>query len=136
MKVIQIAGFANSGKTTFICKLVPALKLYGKVGVIKHMGDHDFLLEDGKDTTLFFESGADISAGIDASKSVVMLPTVDLEGMLRLFEQQDIEFAVIEGFKKLTFPKIIIGDLPDETCILRNPTIGEVISALPRFEDY
>ena len=136
MKVIQIAGLANSGKTTFIRQLVPALKSYGKVGVIKHLGDHDFLLEEGKDTTLFFECGADISTGIDAGKSVVMLRTIDLDAMLHLLRQQGVAFAVIEGFKKRTFPKIVIGDLPDKTCILRNPTVGEVISALPRFEDY
>jgi len=136
MKVIQVAGLANTGKTTFIRQLIPALKAYGNVGVIKHLGDHDYLLEEGKDTTFFFESGADIAAGIDAGKSAVVLRSTDLDTMLCLFRQQGIDFAVIEGFKKHAFPKIIIGDLPDETGILRNPTIEEVISALSRFEDY
>ena len=136
MKIIQVAGLANTGKTTFIRQLIPALKALGKVGVIKHLGDHEYLLEEGRDTTFFFESGADISAGMDAGKSAVVLRCTDLDTMLHLFRQQGIDFAVIEGFKKYAFPKIIIGDLPDETGVLRNPTVGEVISALSCFEDY
>jgi molybdopterin synthase catalytic subunit len=30
----------------------------------------------------------------------------------------------------------VIGDLPGENVVLRNPTIDEVIAALPEFEDY
>ena len=57
MKIIQVAGHANSGKTTFISTLIPVLKLRGRVGVIKHLGDHDYHLDEGKDTTMFFENG-------------------------------------------------------------------------------
>ncbi|RQW06400.1 MAG: molybdopterin-guanine dinucleotide biosynthesis protein B, partial [Calditrichaeota bacterium] len=45
MKIIQIVGRSNSGKTTFIRNLVPQLKKTGKVAVIKHLGDHDYQLE-------------------------------------------------------------------------------------------
>ena len=136
MKIIQIVGLANSGKTTFIKNLIPALKIYGHVGVIKHLGDHDYHQESGRDTTVFFENGADISAGIDSGKSVVTLRTTDLDKMLLLFKQMDIDFAVIEGFKARTFPKIVIGDLTSDTCIMRNPAIEQVVSSLPIFEDY
>jgi molybdopterin-guanine dinucleotide biosynthesis protein MobB len=136
MKIIQVAGLANSGKTTFIRDLTQVLKSHGSVGVIKHLGDHDYHQEEGKDTTVFFEEGADISAGIDAAKSVATLRTIDLDTMLLLFKQQGIDFALIEGFKTRTFPKIVIGDLPSETCILRNPTVDQVLTTLSRFEDY
>jgi molybdopterin-guanine dinucleotide biosynthesis protein MobB len=136
MKIIQVVGLANSGKTTFIKNLIPALKLRGRVGVIKHLGDHDYFQEDGRDTTVFFENGADISAGIDSGKSVVTLRTTDLEEMFFLFKQQGIDFAVIEGFKTRDFPKIVIGDLSSDTCIMRNPAIGQVVSSLSQFEDY
>lgn len=136
MKIIQVSGRANTGKTTFIRSLIPVLKSHGRVGVIKHLGDHDYLLDEGKDTTVFFENGADISAGIDSCKSVITLHTINLDEMLRFFKSDDIDFAVIEGFKKKDFPKIIIGDLPSDTCVLRNPTVEEVISSLSLFEDY
>jgi molybdopterin-guanine dinucleotide biosynthesis protein MobB len=136
MKIIQVSGRANTGKTTFIRSLIPALKSRGRVGVIKHLGDHDYLLDEGKDTTVFFENGADISAGIDSHKSVIAIHTINLDEMLLFFKKEGLDFAVIEGFKKQDFPKIIIGDLPSDTCVLRNPTVGQVISSLPLFEDY
>ena len=136
MKVIQVSGRANTGKTTFIRSLIPVLKSRGRVGVIKHLGDHDYLLEEGKDTTVFFENGVDISAGIDSYKSVITLHSINLDEMLRFFKNDGMDFAVIEGFKKQDFPKIIIGDLSSETCVLRNPTVDQVISSLSLFEDY
>jgi len=66
MKIIHIVGSSGSGKTTFIRKLIPALKRQGSVAVIKHVGDHSYTLEEGKDTTVFFETGADISVGVDS----------------------------------------------------------------------
>ena len=136
MKIIQIVGRANTGKTTFIKNLIPVLKTHGKVGVIKHLGDHDYLLDKNKDTTVFFENGADISVGIDASKSVIALHSGDLDEMLRLFQNKGMQFAVIEGFKQREFPKVIIGDLPSETCVLRNPTVDDVVTSLALFKDY
>jgi len=55
MKIIQIVGRSNSGKTTFIRKLIPELKKIGKVGVIKHLGDHDFVLETEKIQPFFLK---------------------------------------------------------------------------------
>jgi molybdopterin-guanine dinucleotide biosynthesis protein MobB len=136
MKIIQVSGRANTGKTIFIRSLIPVLKSHGRVGVIKHLRDHDYLLDEGKDTTIFFENGADISAGIDSYKSVIALHTDNLDEMLRFFKNDGIDFTVIEGFKKRDFPKIIIGDLPSDTCVLRNPTVDQVISSLSLFEDY
>ena len=136
MKIIQVAGHANSGKTTFISTLIPILKLRGRVGVIKHLGDHDYHLDEGKDTTIFFENGADISAGIDSCKSVVTLNSNDLDDLLLFFKNKGIDFAIIEGFKTRDFPKIVIGDLPSDTGVLQNPSVDQVISSLSSFEDY
>ena len=136
MKIIQIVGLANSGKTSFIKDLVPALSRKGKVAVIKHLGDHEYYLEEGKDTTGFFDAGAQISVGIDAHKSVIAIREQTLEDILLLLSHQEIDFAVIEGFKQLSFPKIVIGDLTVGKCILTNPTIDEVIDSLALFEDF
>jgi molybdopterin-guanine dinucleotide biosynthesis protein MobB len=136
MKIIQVSGRANTGKTTFIRNLIPVLKSRGRVGVIKHLGDHEFKLDEGKDTTVFFENGADISVGIDSHKSVIALHTDNLDDLLRFLKNDGVDFAVIEGFKQRNFPKIIIGDLSSDTCILRNPTVDTVISSLALFEDY
>ncbi|HNY89707.1 MAG TPA: molybdopterin-guanine dinucleotide biosynthesis protein MobB, partial [Methanoregulaceae archaeon] len=78
MKIIHIAGFSNTGKTTFIRELVPELEKRGLTGVVKHIGHHGHSLPEGKDTTLFHEAGAAASAGIDAQKSVLILKETDL----------------------------------------------------------
>ena len=136
MKIIQIVGRSNAGKTTFIRSLIPALSARGTVGAIKHLGHHGFLLEPGKDTTLYHESHAAISGGVDETKSVVIRRENDLDSTLDLLCNAGVEYAILEGFKSRPFPRIVIGDLPSENVVLRDPTIDEVITALPKFEDY
>jgi molybdopterin-guanine dinucleotide biosynthesis protein MobB len=136
MKIIQIVGRSNSGKTTFIRNLIPELKKMGSVAVIKHLGDHIYHIEEGKDTSVFFEAGADISVGIDAQKSVATIRKNTLDETLRMLNYQHLEFVIIEGFKQRSFPKIAIGDLKPDNCILTNPLVKEVIASLDRFEDF
>jgi len=136
LKIIQVVGRSNSGKTTFIRELIPALKKHGTVAVIKHLGDHEYRLEDGKDTTHFFNAGADVTVGIDADKSVIAIPNNTLEAMLDLLIGQGVDYTVIEGFKQKPFPKIVIGNLAIDNSILINPDIQTVISSLHLFADY
>lgn len=136
MKIIQVTGRSNTGKTTFIKSLIPVLKTKGRVAVIKHLADHDFILEPGKDTTGFFEAGAEVSAGIDAHKSVVALHTSSLDAMLALLKTLGMDFIVIEGFKDRSYKKIVIGDLQVEGCILRNPAVQDVIASIDLFDTY
>lgn len=136
MKIIQVTGRSNTGKTTFIKTLVPVLKKKGSVAVIKHLKDHDFLLDEGKDTTGFFLAGADISAGIDGKKAVIAMRDNSLDAILELMKGQGMDFVIIEGFKQRSFKKIVIGDLQVEGCILRNPTVEEVVASIDRFDMY
>jgi len=136
MKIIHIVGRSNSGKTTFIRTLIPELKKLGTVAVIKHLGDHEYLLEKGKDTTGFFDAGADISVGMDGNKAVLAIHNNDLDAMLDLLCTTGMAYVIIEGFKARSFPKIVIGDLASDPCVLRNPTVDQVICSLDKFEDY
>ena len=136
MKIIQVVGRSNSGKTTFIKQLIPKLRILGRVAVIKHLGDHEFELETGKDTTGFFEACADISVGIDEHKSVIAIRNNSLESALKLLFEQGIDFTIIEGFKQRTFPKIVIGNLEMENCVLTNPCPDEVLASIDIFEDF
>jgi molybdopterin-guanine dinucleotide biosynthesis protein MobB len=136
MKIIQVTGRSNSGKTTFIKTLVPLLNKKGRVAVIKHLGDHDFLLDETKDTTGFFLAGAEISAGIDAGKTVIALRNNSLDAMLSFLKRQGMDFAIVEGFKQRSFKKIVIGDLQVEGCILKNPTADDVVASIDRFDTY
>jgi molybdopterin-guanine dinucleotide biosynthesis protein MobB len=136
MKIIQIVGSSNSGKTTFIKNLIPELKKKGNVAVIKHLGDHTYNIEKGKDTTVFFDAGADMSVGIDSHKAVAAIRKNTLDDVLGMLLDQGMDFAIIEGFKQRSFPKIVIGSLTADSCILSNPTVNEVITSLSLFENF
>jgi molybdopterin-guanine dinucleotide biosynthesis protein MobB len=136
MKIIQVVGSSNSGKTTFIKNLIPELKKKGNVAVIKHLGDHTYTIEEGKDTSVFFNTGADISVGIDSDKAVAAIRKNTLDDVLGMLLDQDMDFAIIEGFKQRSFPKIVIGSLIAETTILTNPSVDEVMSSLNLFENF
>jgi molybdopterin-guanine dinucleotide biosynthesis protein MobB len=136
MKVIHIAGFSNTGKTTFISALIPELEKLGTVGVVKHIGHHGYTLAEGKDTTRFFSAGAAASAGIDARKSVLILQEHNLEQVLGIFCDSGVEYAVVEGFKERPYPKVIIGGVPEaENVLLRDPSVEDVLAHLDEFSD-
>lgn len=135
MKILHIAGWSGSGKTTFILELLGKLTSLGKTGTIKHIGSHYTPLPVGKDTTLHFESGADLSVGIDFEKSTLYFRSIDLHESLNLLSDSGVRYAIVEGFKNQPFQKILLGDL-DCHYILKNPGVEEVIPVLSLFDDW
>lgn len=136
MKIIHVAGRSGSGKTRLIKTMIPALAKKGAVGIVKHLGHHTYDLAEGKDTTEFFSSGAAVAVGIDDQKSVATIRTTDLGSVLRLLLLQGMDFVIIEGFKAQPFPKIVVGDFDAENCVLRDPSVQEILENLDRFETY
>jgi molybdopterin-guanine dinucleotide biosynthesis protein MobB len=137
MKIIQVAGTSGTGKTRFIRELLPALLALGPTGVVKHIGHHTAVLETGKDTTLFFEGGAALSAGIDKEKTVIISRENGLPRVLAFLSDSGMRFAVVEGFKGKSFPKIVFGSLPGaERVLMIEPSVSEVVSRLHEFPDF
>jgi molybdopterin-guanine dinucleotide biosynthesis protein MobB len=136
VKVIPVAGISGSGKTAFIRALIPVLSRYGPVGAVKHIGHHTMEVAEGKDTTVMFATGARAVAGIDGEKTMVTLRSTSVADALDILAGLGVAFAVVEGFKGSTWPKVIIGDLEAEGCLLRNPAPEDVIRNLDRFPDY
>ena len=138
MKIIHIVGRSNSGKTTFIHQLLDKMSpmFPEKIGVIKHLGHHNYEMESGKDTTTHYEHGAYYVAGIDSDKAMVAIHKNEFSKILDLFSDSGIEYVLIEGFKNEGFKKIVKGDLNIENCILRNPSVDKVIDSLELFDDY
>ncbi|WP_084600879.1 molybdopterin-guanine dinucleotide biosynthesis protein B [Methanolacinia paynteri] len=138
MKVIQVVGRSNSGKTYFIHRLLERMTVMfpGKVGVIKHMGHHIFELAEGKDTTTHYEHGAECVAGVDAEKTVLTVRDDDLDRSLEILCDLGMKYAIIEGFKEYGFKKIVKGELESGECLLRDPTVDDVIESLDAFDDY
>jgi len=134
MRVIQVVGPSNSGKTTFITALIRELSRRGRVAAVKHSPDHEIALEPAKDTTRMYEAGAD-TAGIDPGKAMVLLRECDLSGILDLFCDAGVDYAIVEGFKSHPFPRIVIGEREDPLAVLTNPTVAETIQTISRFTE-
>jgi len=136
VKVIHIAGASGSGKTTFIGELVPELGRMGHIATVKHLGHHRYILEKGKDTTFFYEKGVSLSVGVDDEKAVIIRRGGSLHDVLGILSDHGVDFVIIEGFKTLPLPKIVIGPLETKHCVLRDPDIGQVIESLGSFPDF
>lgn len=109
--VVSIVGRSNSGKTTFLEKLIAELKQRGyRIAVIKHSG-HDFEIDHpGKDSYRHAQAGAD----------TVVITSAYKMAMVKRFEEepsaQDViamigpgyDLILTEGYKRGPFPKIEI----------------------------
>ena len=106
-QMISIVGRSQSGKTTLIEKLIPALKHRGyKIGTIKH-SHHIFDFDKtGKDSWRHKDAGADTV--IIASPGKIAMVKNDylgsLDGLQRFFD--DLDLIITEGYKKEDKPKI------------------------------
>lgn len=137
MRVVQFAGWSGTGKTTLIEEVIEAAPPALAIGVVKHLGGaHPFALDPGRDTTRFFERGARAVTGIDAAKGVTVLRSDTLFSALDRLSDAGCDLALVEGFKTEPLAKVVIGDLPSERCVLRNPTADEVLGALERFDEH
>lgn len=107
--VVSFVGYANSGKTTLLTKVIIALKGYGiKVATIKH---HHGVLEldtPGTDTWQHSQSGADIVilATEDRIFYTQKIEQPQLEDSISLIT--DVDIILVEGYKKASVQKIEI----------------------------
>ena len=103
--VIAVSGVKNSGKTTFLEKLVAELTARGwKVAVIKHDG-HSFLPDiPGTDTDRFWKAGAVGTAIYDGEKfKITRRESVLASDLLSQFSFADL--ILLEGEKYSSYPK-------------------------------
>lgn len=117
LHIIQIVGYKNSGKTTLCAKLISELTSLGyKVGTIKHHG-HGGEPDQVRNTDSYIhkESGAIISAAQGENDWLISLTAqndFNIEDMIRFYKQFGMDIILIEGFKYLDYPKIVL--LKDE----------------------
>lgn len=107
-KIIAVSGVKNSGKTTLLTKLIPALIDRGiTCAVIKHDG-HGFAADrEGTDTCRMLASGAMGAAIFDGEKfQAVKYAAVTEENLFALYPEADL--ILLEGFKWTDYPKIEI----------------------------
>lgn len=116
--IVTIIGSSGSGKTIFIEKLIRQLKLSElRIGALKHTS-HTFDIDSpGKDSFRLKESGSDIG-GIFSPESFVTIRdlTQDVDVERIIFDHFfDTDLVLIEGFKKSSYPKIlVVGSDPEK----------------------
>lgn len=105
-KILAVSGVKNSGKTTLLEKLIPALNVRGlRVAVVKHDG-HGFAADrEGTDTCRLLQAGAMGTAIFDGEKfQMVKYAAVSEEDLIALYPEADL--VLLEGFKWTDYPKI------------------------------
>lgn len=136
MRIVQVIGRSNSGKTTFIRNVIRLLIRDRSVATIKHLGHHPFRLDEGKDTTLFFETGITASLGVDDEKIMIALREPTLSSALTTLADREIDITIIEGFKSINLPAVIIGELESRQCVLRDPFPEDLLQVLEKFPEF
>ena len=102
----SFVAYSNTGKTTFLEKLVPLLKEKGlRVAVYKHDG-HDFEIDkEGKDSWRMTRAGADVTLISSDTKAVIMenryIAPEELVSRIT-----DVDIIIVEGWKAGPWKKI------------------------------
>lgn len=112
MRILQIVGFKNSGKTTLIENWLEILQDEGlDVSVIKHHG-HDGPIElpsSETDSMKYFNKGA--SSTIVVGNGMVQFHNrreLDLDQLIKLSMVANPDVILVEGFKREPFPKVVL----------------------------
>ncbi|SHM92684.1 molybdopterin-guanine dinucleotide biosynthesis protein B [Gracilibacillus kekensis] len=123
MYLIQVVGYKNSGKTTLINSWVDYLRSSGyQVATIKHHG-HGGEPDQVKNTDSYqhMESGAALSTVIGAQQFVMtgLNEKLSLTQLLDIYNSLNIDVVIVEGYKNIPFPKVVLLDEGDETLLKR-----------------
>jgi molybdopterin-guanine dinucleotide biosynthesis protein MobB len=101
--VLSVVGFSDSGKTTYLEKLIPALKKKGlKLGVIKHDA-HSFEVDvPGKDSWRITQAGADITVISSPAKIAILEKWEREEDLSQLAPRLrgKVDLILTEGYKR------------------------------------
>jgi molybdopterin-guanine dinucleotide biosynthesis protein B len=110
VRIIQVVGYKNAGKTTLMCTLVQGLTSQGlRVGTLKHDA-HDFEPDiPGKDTWKHRQAGAHVTAMTSPSRTAwVQEQPTSLGQLVAQMAIHDLDYLIIEGFKSAEYPKIVL----------------------------
>jgi molybdopterin-guanine dinucleotide biosynthesis adapter protein len=107
--IVSIVGRSNSGKTTLIERLIPALRARGfRIATIKH-NLHGFDIDhEGKDSWRHKKAGSLLTV-IASPHSVALIEDTDRDYTIAELRQRyirDVDLILLEGYKGNPYPKI------------------------------
>lgn len=126
--VISIVGSTESGKTTLIEKLIPAINKRGyRVGTIKHAREID--TDVTKDSQRHLQAGSEVVVLAAPGHIVMIKPTLEpgIEEIRQLFDS-GLDLIICEGFKSADLPKIEVYKKGQETSIEGLTSVIAVVS--------
>ena len=129
--IVQVVGYQNSGKTTLMTEMIGYFQAQGyRVGALKHHG-HDAsapTIAKEKDSYRYLQAGADVSMveGDGTFQLLANFPEEDIEMKLRLLQCFDLDIVFIEGYKNLSYPKVLM--LRQEEDLQLIDTLNHVIA--------
>lgn len=110
--VLQVVGFQNSGKTTFIKSLIEKLSIQNlKVGTIKHHGHGGKpTINEEKDSSTHIQAGARVSLVEGDGRLIFQAEknTWSINEQINILTPFQLDVLIIEGHKYEGFPKIVI----------------------------
>jgi len=133
--IVSFVGYSNSGKTTFLVKVIKKLKKRGyRIGVIKH-DDHDFEIDHvGTDTWKHGQAGADVVC-IASNHKIALVQTTSkpptLDEIVALINNVDL--ILTEGFKQEQKPQIEV-NRQGIKCIGKKSNTIALVADIPVYE--
>jgi molybdopterin-guanine dinucleotide biosynthesis adapter protein len=122
LKAVAVVGYSNCGKTELICKLLKLARERGyRVAAVKHSHKSVELDRPGKDTWRFRQAGAQaVALAAPGLLQVTQILADDPRAPDVLAALPgNLDFVLVEGYKKGLLPKIVFiplgtisGDLP------------------------
>jgi molybdopterin-guanine dinucleotide biosynthesis protein MobB len=144
-RAIAVVGFANSGKTELICRLLPSLAARGlRIAVLKHSHHPDLdNLDRGKDTWRYRQAGAH-SVALAAPGLVQVTRSFPGEPPLQqvlAMLAAEADLIVVEGYKSGPLPKVAVlrpadREMPDYSNLIALVSENPVNSPLPVFKPH
>lgn len=107
--IVSIAGQSNSGKTTFLVRLIAELTRRGyRIGSVKHTHHDIDLDQNGKDSWRHKQAGARATLLV-TDQQIAMVKDDDRPDIEKMQSYlPDVDLILAEGFKRQPLPKIEI----------------------------
>lgn len=109
LTILQVVGYQNAGKTSFVSQLTEQLTTQGrKVGVIKHHGHGGPLNLPKTDSHRHALAGAVLSTVIGEDGTFIEWQAVDTFELLLNWYETHVDIVLIEGYKRKDYPKVVL----------------------------
>lgn len=125
--ILSILGISNTGKTTLITRIVPALKEKSfKVVVVKHTVRDIEVDKEGKDSWKITQSGADVVVASPRKMVFIKEEEDDIDAINEKY-LKDYDLIITEGFNRAGKDRIVVLNEPQEIERFKHGNIKAVV---------